>query len=209
MTTPIDSFYHKECAKIDAARCVDAYLQLKLDPENPVNLILESSWEETSVDLTDAIKAGETLTHLFLSPDCGDPVALQYNPERGDPDCIHGDDLSRIISMHLLKDVDQGTAPTDGDVYIYDNGKFYTFNLTAALADIEQRLGDRITQLIGRIVNIENMLTRPAGVPTNTSLVWGNINLISDYTNNNVLDWGLFTHSTDPSADIPNDEFFA
>ena len=39
--TNIDSFYRKECDKIDAARCVDAYLKLKLDEENPVNLILE------------------------------------------------------------------------------------------------------------------------------------------------------------------------
>ena len=207
--TNIDSFYRKECGKIDAARCVDAYLKLKLDEENPVNLILESSWGTTEVDLTDAIKAGETLTHLFLSPDCGDPVSLQYNPERGEPDCIHGDDLSRIISMTKLKDVDQETAPQNGDVYIYRNGKFYTFNLTDALDALENRLGDRITNLLSQISNINAIIAKPQGVPDNTKLVWGNINLISDYTNNNVRDWGLFTHSTDVSADIPNDEIFS
>ena len=207
--TSIDSFYRKECGKIDAARCVDAYLKLKLDEENPVNLILESSWETTEVDLTDAIKAGETLTHLFLSPDCGDPVSLQYNPERGEPDCIHGDDLSRIISMTKLKDVDQETAPQNGDVYIYRNGKFYTFNLTDALADLEDRLGDRITNLLNQISAINAVIAKPQGIPADTRIVWGNINLISDYTNNNVRDWGLFTHSIDVSADIPNDEIFS
>lgn len=207
MTTPIDSFYQKECSKIDAARCVDAYLKLKLDEENPVNLILESSWETTEVDLTDAIKAGETLTHLFLTPDCDDPVSLQYNPERGDPDCINGDDLSRIISMQKLKDVDQTTAPTNGDVYIYRDGKFYTFSLTDALNDLRGDINTLLQQLAQRIVNIENTLTRPIGIPDDTRLVWGNINLISDYTNNNVRTSGLFTHST--STDIPNDEFFS
>lgn len=206
--TNIDEFYRKECNKLDA-RCVNAYLELKLDQDNPVNLILDNPWNETSVDLTDAIKAGETVTHLFLTPDCGDPVSLQYNPERGEPDCITGDALSQIISMHLLKDVDQETAPQDGDVYIYNNGKFYTFNLTDALTALETRLGDRIDSLLSQITNINNILAKPQGIPNNTKLVWGNINLISDYTNNNVLDWGLYTHSTDPSFDIPNDEMFS
>lgn len=207
--TSIDEFYRNECNKIDAARCVDAYLKLKLDEENPVNLILESSWGETTVDLTDAIKAGETLTHLFLNPECDEPVALQYNPERGEPDCIHGDDLSRIISMQKLKDVDQTKAPVDGDVYIYDNGKFVTFNLTEALTDIRNTYGDIIQQLMTRISNIENKITRPTGVPDNTRLVWGNINLISDYTNTDNRDWGLYTHSTNAASDIPNDEYFS
>lgn len=206
--TNIDEFYRKECNKLDA-RCVNAYLELKLDQDNPVNLILDNPWSETSVDLTDAIKAGETVTHLFLTPDCGDPVSLQYNPERGEPDCITGDALSQIISMHLLKDVDQDTAPQDGDVYIYNNGKFYTFNLTDALTALETRLGNRIDSLLSQITNINNILAKPQGIPNNTKLVWGNINLISDYTNNNVLDWGLYTHSTDPSFDIPNDEMFS
>lgn len=207
MTTPIDSFYHKECSKIDAARCVDAYLKLKLDEENPVNLILESSWEETSVDLTDAIKAGETLTHLFLTPECGDPVSLQYNPERGEPDCIPGDELSRIISMQKLKDVDQETVPVEGDVYIYKDGKFKTFNLTQAITDLNSLINNALQQFNTRLTNVENKLVKPIGIPDDTRIVWGNINLISDYTNSNIRDWGLYTHST--STDIPNDEFFA
>lgn len=207
MTTPIDSFYHKACSKIDAARCVDAYLKLKLDEENPVNLILESSWEETSIDLTDAIKAGETLTHLFLTPECGDPVSLQYNPERGEPDCIPGDELSRIISMQKLKDVDQETAPVEGDVYIYHDGKFKTFNLTQAITDLNSLINTALQQFDTRLTNVENKLVKPIGIPDDTRIVWGNINLISDYTNSNIRDWGLYTHST--STDIPNDEFFA
>lgn len=207
MTTPIDSFYRKECGKIDAARCVDAYLKLKLDDENPVNLILESSWGETSVDLTDAIKAGETLTHLFLTPECGDPISLQYNPERGEPDCIRGDDLSRIISLTKLKDVDQETAPVEGDVYIYHDGKFVTFNLTQAIGDINSAITNALQQINNRLTNVENKLVRPIGIPEDTRIVWGNINLISDYTNSNIRDWGLYTHST--STDIPNDEYFS
>ena len=204
--TNIDQFYRKECNKIDA-RCVNAYLELKLDEENPVNLILNSPWEQTSVDLTDAVKAAETVTHLFLTPDCGEPLSLQYNPERGDPDCITGDELSRIISMHLLKDVDQETAPVNGDVYIYKDGKFYAFNLTQALTNISDGLNAVINQLRQRIVNLETMLVRPQGIPDNTKIVWGNINLISDYTNSDNRNWGLYTHNKDNN--IANDESFA
>lgn len=192
--TSKDSYYQKECNKIDAS-CINAYLKFKLDDQDPSRLILENSWEDTDIDLEPAVKDAETLTHLFLSPE-EDPEALQYNPERGEPDCIHGDDLSRIISLSLLKDVDQNTAPVNGDVLIYRNGKWYTFNLTAALSAITDRLDA-----------IERTLEKPEGTPANTRLVWGNINLYSDYTNSNIRNWGFYTHNM--STNIPNDEFFA
>lgn len=192
--TSKDDYYQKECNKIDP-NCVSAYLELKLDDQDPSKLILDSSWGETSVDLEPAVKDAETVTHMYLSPE-EDPVALQYDPERGEPDCIHGDDLSRIISLSLLKDVDQNTAPVDGDVLIYRDGKWYTFNLTAALTAITNRLD-----------TIETILTKPEGIPANAKLAWGNINLYSDYTNSNNRNWGFYTHST--STNIPNDEYFA
>lgn len=192
--TSKDSYYQKECNKIDAS-CINAYLELKLDDQDPSKLILENPWNDTSVDLEPAVKDAETVTHMYLSPE-EDPVALQYDPERGEPDCIHGDDLSRIISLSLLKDVDQVTAPTNGDVLIYRDGKWYTFNLTAALTAITNRLD-----------TIEQIIERPEGIPNNTRLAWGNINLYSDYTNNNNRNWGFYTHST--SSNIPNDEYFA
>lgn len=192
--TSKDSYYQKECNKIDAS-CINAYLELKLDDQDPSKLILENPWNDTSVDLEPAVKDAETVTHMYLSPE-EDPVALQYDPERGEPDCIHGDDLSRIISLSLLKDVDQATAPTNGDVLIYRDGKWYTFNLTAALTAITNRLD-----------TIEQIIERPEGIPNNTRLAWGNINLYSDYTNTNNRNWGFYTHST--SSNIPNDEYFA
>lgn len=192
--TSKDSYYQKECNKIDA-NCINAYLELKLDDQDPSKLILDHSWGETSVDLGPAVQGSETVTHMYLSP-AEAPVALQYDPERGEPDCIHGDDLSRIISLGLLKDVDQVTKPVNGDVLIYRDGKWYTFNLTAALNTINNRL-----------TAIEQILAKPSGIPNNTRLVWGNINLYSDYTNTNIRDWGLFTHSK--NNNIPNDEYFA
>lgn len=200
--TSIDEFYRKECEKIDASD-VNAYLELRLDDQDPTKLILDSSWGETSVNLTDAVKAAETVTHLSLVPDCDEPTSLQYDPERGDPDCITGDDLSRIISMTKLKDVDQNTPPTNGDVYIYRDGKWYTFNLQSFVSNVN----NAIDNINASITNILNRIAPPEGIPGNARIMYGNINIYSDYTNNNVRNWGVFAHST--SNDIANDEFFA
>ena len=99
--TSKDSYYQKECNKVDAS-CVNAYQKLKLDDQDPSKLILESSWDDTEVDLEPAVKNAETLTHLHLSPE-STPEALQYDPERGEPDCIHGDDLSRGGRLSLAQ----------------------------------------------------------------------------------------------------------
>lgn len=200
--TSRDEYFHKECEKIDASD-VNAYLELRLDDQEPQKLILDSSWGETSVDLTDAVKAAETVTHLSLVPNCDEPVSLQYDPERGDPDCITGDELSRIISMTKLKDVDQNTPPTNGDVYIYNNGKWYTFNLQSFVDNVNNAIGN----INASITQILNRIAPPEGIPGNARIMYGNINIYSDYTNNNVRDWGVFAHST--SNDIANDEYFA
>lgn len=200
--TSIDEYFHKECEKIDASD-VNAYLELRLDDQDPKELILDSSWGETSVDLTDAVKAAETVTHLSLVPNCDKPVSLQYDPERGDPDCISGDDLSRIISLTKLKDVDQNTPPTNGDVYIYRDGKWYAFNLQSFVDNVN----NAIDNINASITNILNRIAPPEGIPNNARIMYGNINIYSDYTNNNVRDWGVFAHST--SNDIANDEYFA
>lgn len=200
--TSRDEYFHKECEKIDASD-VNAYLELRLDGQDPKELILDSSWGETSVDLTDAVKAAETVTHLSLVPNCDEPVSLQYDPERGDPDCISGDDLSRIISLTKLKDVDQNTPPTNGDVYIYRDGKWYAFNLQSFVDNVN----NAIDNINASITNILNRIAPPEGIPNNARIMYGNINIYSDYTNNNVRDWGVFAHST--SNDIANDEYFA
>ena len=64
--TSKDSYYQKECNKIDAS-CINAYLKFKLDDQDPSRLILENSWEDTDIDLEPAVKDAETLTHLLRS----------------------------------------------------------------------------------------------------------------------------------------------
>ena len=220
--TNIDEFYREKCEKIDA-KDVAAYFEFKLDDQDPSTLILDNSWGQVSIDLTPAVQDAETLTSLALSP-TENPTSLQYNPERGDPNCITGDELSRIISMHLLKDVDQTTPPSNGSIYVYNDGLFYVFDFNtwqqSVNSQLEQLTSDletantNITTLENRmnvaeqnITNLQNLLTKPDGVPSNTGVVWGNINLISDYTNSNNTDWGLYTHN--PSNTITNDEYFA
>lgn len=186
MTCPYD-FNHKDCKKIDA-QCVDAYMELKLDELHPEELILSNSWEDSVVDLTPTVKAAETTTHLFLTPE-DNPVALQYNAEHNAIDCISGDALSRIISMTKLKDVDQTTAPVQGDVYLYDGEKFMTFNLTdfvntvnnalETLANTVQNMQTTLNSYGTRIGNLEtavnNHTTQISDLTTRMGTAEGNI----------------------------------
>jgi hypothetical protein len=179
--TNIDEFYRKECQKIDA-NCIDAYVDYHLDEENPTNLCVETSWGGDCLDLTPIVKAAETVTTLHLSPE-EDPNCLVYEREDGQSDCITGDELSRIISMTKLKDVDQGTAPVNGDVYIYRNGKFYTFNLQQYIDDTAQAISNinaAITQIRNQIAPIINRWQLPNQVPDDAKIMLGNINLYSD-----------------------------
>lgn len=179
--TNIDDFYRKECQKIDA-NCVDAYVDYHLDEENPAGLCVETSWGGDCLDLTPIVKAAETVTTLHLSPE-EDPNCLVYEREDGQSDCITGDELSRIISMTKLKDVDQGTAPVNGDVYIYRNGKFYTFNLQQYMDDTAQTISNinaAITQIRNQIAPIINRWQLPNQVPDDAKIMLGNINLYSD-----------------------------
>ena len=205
----IDGFYSKECNKIDPT-CVNAYLDMYLSEEDPTHLVLDTSWGKVETDLTPAIKAGETLTYLHLSP-ANNPEYLQYDGEDGVPQCIHGDDLSRIISMRLLKDVKQ-TNLTNGDVYMWNSttNQFEPFNLANFVTTVNTaltNLGARVTNLETDVAEIKAILARPSGIPSDVRLVWGDINLYSDYTNNNNRQHGFFTHST--STNKANDEYFA
>jgi hypothetical protein len=114
-----------------------------------------------------------------------------YEPEEkcGDNICIHGDDLSRIISMTKLKDVDQGTSPSDGSVYMYNGqtGMFEPFDLKTFVTNTNnaiQNINQTLNNHEGRLQTIEAMLTPPAGAPDNVRVVFGNIN---DYSDPNVV----------------------
>jgi len=179
--TNVDEFNHEECCKTDS-NCINAYTDFHLDPENPAGLCLETSWGGDCLDLTSIVKAAETVTTLHLSP-AENPNCLEFEREDGQSDCIHGDDLSRIISMTKLKDVDQGTAPTNGDVYMYNNGKWYAFNLQDFVTNTNTTLGNlqaAITQIQNQIAPILNRWQLPNQVPDDAKIMLGNINLYSD-----------------------------
>lgn len=165
-----------DCNKIDP-QCIDAFVDYKLDPNNSAGLCVNTSWGGTCLDLTSIVKAGETCTTMYLSPET-DPNCLVYEPEEkcGDNVCIHGDDLSRIISMTKLKDVDQDTPPVAGDVYMYDGDKFVTFNLQEFVDNVNNTL----TNIDNAIKQINQKLTPPEGAPENVRVVFGNINDYSD-----------------------------
>ena len=173
----IDEFYHKDCEKIDA-NCVNAYVDYHLDEENPAGLCVNTSWGGDCLDLTSIVKAAETVTSLELTP-TENPTCLTFNREDGQADCIHGDDLSRIISMTKLKDVDQTTAPVNGDVYIYKNGKFYTFNLQQYMDDTANTINN-MQAAIRQLQVLLNYWQVPEGLPANAKIMLGNINLYSD-----------------------------
>lgn len=219
--TLANELYHEDCDKIPA-ECVDAYFDLSLNPEDPSELIFDNSWGTWRLDLTPAVKDAETITSLEITNEDDVPTYLQFNREDGGADCIHGDDLSRIISMIYLKDVDQNTRPVNGDVYMYNDGKFYTYNLQTFINNTNSRLNSLenrmtaaenainnlsalIAALTNRVSYLEEITRRPDGVPTDTRIAYANRNIYSDYTNTNKRDYGVFTHST---SDTLNDDMY-
>lgn len=214
--TSVDEFNHSECCKVDS-NCVNAYTDFHLDPDNPTGLCIETSWGGGCLDLASIVKAGETVTSLELTP-ADDPTCLSFNREDGQADCIHGDDLSRIISMTKLKDVDQATAPVNGDVYMYNNGKWYAFNLQNFITSTNNTIGNlqaAITQIQNQIAPILARWQLPDGVPNSAKILLGNINLYSDtgaVINSSgaatTLDktHGIYGHSL--NTDLAQDEIF-
>lgn len=184
MSTISDFNRIEDCDKIDPL-CIDAYLDYTYDPEiSNTTLCVQSSWGGDCIDLTPIVKAAETLTTLYLSPE-ESPNCLVYEPERGDNICIDGDDFSRIISMQYLKDVDQTTPPSDGIVYMYNSetNLFEPYDLKTAITNINttlQNIQQTIANHESRIHQIELKLTPPADAPDNVKVVFGNINEYSD-----------------------------
>lgn len=186
MSTIADFNRIDDCNKIDPL-CIDAYADFDFDPDNETGICLHTSWGGMCLDLTEIVKNAETCTTLYLSPE-DDPNCLVYEPEEkcGDNICIHGDDLSRIISMTKLKDVDQETAPTDGSVYIYNGqtGMFEPFDLKNFVTNVNtsiQNINAAISNWQSRIENVEQKLVPPANTPEDARVLFGNINILSDY----------------------------
>lgn len=222
--TNIDYFNRRDCEKIDPL-CVNAFVDFHLDPENPTGICLDTSWGGDCLDLTNIVKEAETCTSLYLSP-VDNPECLVYEGEC-ETFCITGDELSRIISLQKLKDVDQTTAPTDGDVYMFnrETNKFEPFNLAQYIENLDTDLSavwQAINALRSRVTRIENQITPilnrwqlPESVPDDAKIMLGNINIYSD-TNASIsaagavtsLDksHGVYGHSL--NTDMLDDEIF-
>lgn len=185
MSTIADFNRIEDCDKIDPL-CIDAHVDFDFDPDSNTGICLHTPWGGNCLDLTEIVKNAESCTTLYLSPE-ENPNCLVYVPEEkcGDNICIHGDDLSRIISMRYLKDVDQSTGPSDGIVYMYNSqtNLFEPFDLKTALGNIAtqiQNINSAINNHENRIDNIELMLTPPVDAPEGVKVVFGNINEYSD-----------------------------
>lgn len=184
-----DFFNRRECELLDS-RCVNAYVDFKLDPENPTGICLDTSWGGDCLDLTELVKAAETCTSLYLSP-AEDPNCLVYEGEC-ETFCITGDELARIIPMAKLKDVDQTKAPEDGDIYIYNGNtkKFETFNLKqyidntnidmSSIWNAINSLRNHVTTIENQIAPIINRWELPENVPDDAKIALANINVYSD-----------------------------
>lgn len=189
MSTIADFNRIDDCDKIDPL-CIDAYVDFDFDPDSDTGICLHTPWGGNCLDLTEIVKNAESCTTLYLSPE-EDPNCLVYVPEEkcGDNICIHGDDLSRIISMQYLKDVTQETAPSDGIVYMYNSetNLFEPYDLKTTITNINtaiQNINATLSNHENRIHQIELKLTPPADAPDNVKVVFGNIN---DYSDPNVV----------------------
>ena len=185
MSTIADFNRIDDCDKIDPL-CIDAYTDFDFDQNSETGICLHTPWGGGCLDLTEIVKAAESCTTIYLSPD-ENPNCLVYEPEEkcGDNDCIHGDDISRIISMTKLKDVDQSDAPEDGEVYIYDGTDhiFKPYDLKTAISNLNtavQNINASITNLSNRVTALETKLTPPEDAPSDVKVVFGNINEYSD-----------------------------
>ena len=185
MSTIADFNRIDDCDKIDPL-CIDAYADFDFDPDNNTGICLHTPWGGNCLDLTKIVKNAESCTTLYLSPE-EDPNCLIYEPEEkcGDNICIHGDDLSRIISMQYLKDVTQETPPSDGIVYMYNSetNLFEPYDLKTAITNINtaiQNINATLSNHENRIHAIELKLTPPSDAPDNVKVVFGNINEYSD-----------------------------
>ena len=183
MSTIADFNRIEDCDKIDPL-CIDAYVDFTLDPDSDTGICLHTPWGGDCLDLTDIVKAAETCTTLYLSPE-ENPNCLIYEPECGDNICIHGDDLSRIISMRYLKDVTQETPPSDGIVYMYNSqtNLFEPYDLKTVVGNINtalENINSTINNIRNRVTAIETKLTPPADAPEGVKVVFGNINEYSD-----------------------------
>lgn len=221
MSTIADFNRIEDCDKIDPL-CIDAYTDFDFDPDSDTGICLHTPWGGNCLDLTDIVKAAESCTTLYLSPD-ENPNCLVYEPEEkcGDNICIHGDDLSRIISMQYLKDVTQETPPSDGIVYMYnsDTKLFEPYDLKTTITNINtaiQNINQTLANHENRLHAIELKLTPPADAPSNVKVVFGNIN---DYSDPNVVisegsgtvttldkNHGLYTHTL--ASNAYGDEIF-
>ena len=188
MSTVADFNRIEDCDKIDS-QCIDAFSSLTLDEDGI--LCVETSWDKQCIDLAQAVKDYVSCTSLYLSPE-DNPNCLVYEKEErcGDNDCIHGDDLSRIISMQYLKDVAQtGEEPEDGIVYMYNEQThlFEPYDLKTTITNINtaiQNINQTLANHERRLQVIEEKLTPPADAPANVKVVFGNIN---DYSDPNVV----------------------
>ena len=185
MSTISDFNRIEDCNKIDPL-CIDAYTDFDFDPDSDTGICLHTPWGGNCLDLTDIVKNAESCTTLYLSPE-EDPNCLVYEKEDrcGENDCIHGDDLSRIISMQYLKDVTQDTPPSDGIVYMYNEttGLFEPYDLKTTINNINtaiQNINAAISNLQNRMAVVEAKLTPPSDAPDNVKVVFGNINEYSD-----------------------------
>lgn len=234
----MNDFNKQECKPFIDPLDVNAYFSFMTSDNEPTTFYLDNSWGCTGINIGPLIKNGETITHLFLTPE-QEPTALQYNREdygrelvpNSGIDCIPGNQLSRIVSTQLLKDVNQTTNPIKGGgVYMFnaDSNMFEPYDLqtfvnntNATLADHTARI-NRLEQDLAALVehvdqleiffrrwlnSIEDRIAPPAGCPSNARIMHGNINTYSDYTNSGSRQWGHFSHSL--STTIPNDMQFS
>ena len=183
MSTIADFNRIEDCDKIDPL-CIDAYVDFDFDPDNDTGICLHTPWGVNCLDLEGIVKTAETCTTLYLSPE-ENPNCLIYEPECGDNICIHGDDLSRIISMRYLKDVNQAIPPTNGTVYVYNGATnlFEPYDIKTPISNIDttlQNIQATLNNHESRLQNIEAKLTPPADAPDNVKVVFGNINEYSD-----------------------------
>lgn len=184
MTDPY-SLNYIPCSKISAEQVL-AYLCFRLDPDNPLNLVLDTSWGELSLDLIPALSSMSGLLGTMRIGMHQNAWGIELDRGRNGYSFVTIEALNRILPMNKFGDVVATPEIADGEVYKYNSTDFEPYALKSALDTLEQQLQDMQGryEAISKLPSLDAILARISALKKRLGILdeedWGEIEYIDD-----------------------------